>query len=471
VTSQLSSLRRFLILGYGREGASTHHYLLTQLRDPVITIADQDATIAPTLPYNRLYAGSRYLDSLQARYDMIVRTPGISLQLDPLLAATRDGAVVTSQTKLFLATAPGRVVGVTGTKGKSTTASLIAEMLRIAFDDVRLVGNIGRPMLDSLPTASAESIFVAELSSYQLEDVDQSPPIAVLLGLYPEHLDRHGSVAAYFDAKANIFRWQKPVDILVYDADNRDTQALVADAVSARRPFSLRGPQGGAFMRDGAIYLAFGTEHVRVMSVAELRQPGLGMIRNTLAAAIAAANLGVTTDAIRQAASAFAGLPHRIEYLGQRNGVDYYDDSIATIPEATINAIEALGPRVETLIAGGFDRGLSYDELGKYLATHDHVTNLLLFPPAGRRIAQAVAASGRSDMAIEEIDSMAVAVALAVVKTHTGRICILSPAAPSFGLFRDFEERGDQFRDLLGLVATSGSQKMSAAPLTPQTPS
>ena len=194
------------------------------------------------------------------------------------------------------------------------------------------------------------------------------------------------------------------------------------------------------------------------MRVDEIPLLGTGNLRNVLAATTMALVLDVPVPAIREAVLAFQGLPHRIEYVGSRDGVRFYDDSIATIPEAAINAIDALGPDVETLIAGGYDRGIEYDAFGRYLAAHRHVRTLVLFPPSGARIEAALAANRAAgdDRTVVHVGTMAQAATAALAHTEAGRICLLSPASASFGTFADYRDRGDQFRRALGFPAAQG---------------
>jgi UDP-N-acetylmuramoylalanine--D-glutamate ligase len=445
--------KRVLVLGYGLEGSSTHRYLAAAGAGR-IGIADRREDLELVAPADDVWMGPRYLDQL-ADYDIVVRAPGVPAFGPELTAARQAGVAVTSQTNELL-TAGRTVVGVTGTKGKSTTASLLAAMLREAGREAPLVGNIGTPPLDELPSASPEAIFVAELSSYQLEDAVGSPQYAILLGLRFEHLDRHGSFDAYVDAKSNIFRHQDSNGVLVFDADTPRNVEVARTAPSRTFGFSLDDPSSTATIRDGRIAgRAGGTgAFLDVMAVAEIPIPGEGNRRNVLAATAMALILDTPPDAIRAAVLAFEALPHRIQFVGERAGIRFYDDSIATIPEAAQNAIDALGVDVRTLIAGGHDRGIDYDGFGRYVAAHPSIRTLILFPPSGERIEKALAAHLKAGdrRALFHVTSMPEAVEIALANTPAGSICLLSPASASFGTFVDYRDRGDQFKRALGFA-------------------
>jgi len=450
---------RVLILGYGVEGRSTHRYLVEHARPRFLAVADRRADLALPYPVDAVIVGDDYLGHLDG-FDVIVRSPGISAFAPELLDAAARGAHVTSQTDLLLEARSDTVVGVTGTKGKSTTASLLAAMLARAGRDVRLVGNIGVPPLDELPTATRQTIFVTEMSSYQLEDAERSPRFAILLGLASEHLDRHGSFDAYAAAKARIFTAQDASGVLVYDQDAEANRRLVAAAPGHAFGFSIDDAGATSFIRDGEIVSragraagAGGAEAAAVLHLDEIPLLGAGNRRNVLAATTMALLLDVSAVDIRDAVVGFRGLPHRIELVGVRDGVRYYDDSIATIPEAAINAIDALGTDVATLIAGGYDRGIDFEAFGAYLAGRPHIRTLILFDPSGVRIAGALQAhlAPGDQREIFHVTTMEEAAALARAHTPPGRICLLSPASASFGTFEDYRDRGRQFRERLGL--------------------
>lgn len=376
-----------LILGYGREGKSTHSWLQKHYPALRVTVADKTT------------GGNAYLAKIR-EYDTVIRSPGVSPYTREIVAYVRQGGHVTTATNIFFSLVRGRTIGITGTKGKSTTTSLIAHILSATRKDVRLVGNIGTPMLDELDSGTSDTVFVIELSSHQLVDVRYSPHIAVLLDIVPEHLDYYPDFVSYKRAKENIFRFQKPGDHLVQNE-------------KAAGPFTTK-LLGNAQNISAAVSVA------RLMHVPE-------------------------TDIARELAT-FSPLAHRLEFAGEFDGIRFYNDSLATIPQATIHALEALGSNVATLIAGGYDRNLNFSVLGEYLSTHP-VETLILFPDTGEKIKKAIDSYHGIGSTYYGVKTMEEAVKLAYLHTPRGKICLLSPASASYNMFRDYADRGDQFKD------------------------
>ena len=436
-----------LILGYGREGKSTHQYLLEHYSDKKIGIADQ-REIKPIDSVAKLYAGKDYLKAV-INYDVIVRSPGISLQLPELQAAINSGRKLTSATNIFFSECPGMIIGITGTKGKSTTSSLIAHILGKEYPDVRLVGNIGLPALDYLSGADKKTVFVAELSSHQLEDIHYSPHIAVILAIVPEHLDRYGDFSSYVKAKGQILRYQTPNDIVIFNPSHDIVAQLVSTNPAKKYRLSLkRRKDAFSFLDQGDIFIQKESNKPQfVLHRQEIPLLGEGNIENTLAAITVSHLLNVSLGEIREAISEFRSLKHRLEFVGEYHGIRFYNDSLATVPEATIHALKALGDDVETLIAGGHDRGLDFSKLGEFLRKRK-LRSLVLFPPTGEKIWQAMAKTIPKERLPQRYDvsSMEEAVRIAFQTTPSGKICLLSPASASFGLFRDYAEKGNQFK-------------------------
>jgi UDP-N-acetylmuramoylalanine--D-glutamate ligase len=407
--------------------------------------------------------GSDYLATL-LDYDVIIKSPGIPPTLPAIQQAANAGKLITSQTAVFFANCPSTLVGVTGTKGKSTTASLIRDILLAGGHDTHLVGNIGQPPLALLPQARAETIFICELSSYQLEGLRHSPRIGVLLNIVPEHLDYHGSFAHYLEAKQTITRYQSAQDYLVYNAASETSRQVAAETRAQRFPFSLEGPLvPGCFIAGSDIvYCSSEGQHEAVVQVKEVPLVGTFNLQNVLAAVAVGKLLGVSTDAIADAVRHFQPLEHRLELVGTYCGVTFYNAAIATVPQATIAHLEALGPDVQTILLGGYDRHLDFSELGERLA-NSQVKTLILFPTTGQRIWEAVCRQRKSTPALSQaffVQDMKEAVRLAYHHTENGKICLLSPASPSFGLFRDYQERGNLFKrsvQQLGQAGTSTS--------------
>jgi UDP-N-acetylmuramoylalanine--D-glutamate ligase len=440
-----------LLVGYGLEGKSTHQYLIKHHPEKKIGIADQQETIKPITDSKQvdLHLGKDYLQNI-FHYDVIIKSAGVPLRLPELQKYLESGKRLTSATNIFFSECPGMVIGVTGTKGKSTTSSLISDILKEKYQDVRLVGNIGQPALDYLPGSDKNTIFVVELSSYQLEDIRYSPHIAVLLTVFPEHLNYHGDLSKYIKAKGRIVRYQTTQDIVIFNPSHKIVSSLASKTAAKKYRFSLY-PQEEAncYLKEKDIFIQRKKGKAEfVLHRNEIPLLSEGNLENTLAAISVGTLLDVPLEKIREAVSEFKPLEHRLEFIGEYHGIRFFNDSLATIPEATINAIKALGKNVETLIAGGYDRGIDFSKLGKFLEK-SQVKNLILFPPSGKRIwEELVKASPENKPAIRKYyaSSMKEAVQIAFQNTSNRKICLLSPASPSFGLFRDYQERGELFK-------------------------
>ncbi|MCI0341929.1 MAG: UDP-N-acetylmuramoyl-L-alanine--D-glutamate ligase [Planctomycetales bacterium] len=445
------------ILGLGREGLSTYRFFRSRFPEKRLGLLDRQPLDAAPEEVRRIVAGDPlvepalgegYLGAL-SRYAVAVKTPGIPPTLPEIQAAVAGGLRLTSQAAIFLAECPGRVVGVTGTKGKSTTTSLVHAMLREGGLDATLVGNIGIPFLDHLDGAGPRSVFAAEMSSHQLEGLDRSPHVAVMLPLAPEHLDHYGTVEAYYAAKETITGRQGFEDVFAYAAADPEVRAMAARSRARPVPVALDPTPGLAAWREGGDLVLAGTRGAPVPFCKAADVPLLGdhNLGNVLLAAAAANALGVAPDALGRAIRAFRPLAHRLEPVGVYRGIAFFNDSLATVPHATVAALDALGPRVKTLLAGGYDRGLDFDALGADLARRG-LRTLLLFPTTGERIADATRAhpDGVPLPEFIHVESMEAAVAEAFRRTEAGEICLLSPSSASFGLFKDYRERGEAFR-------------------------
>ena len=346
-------------------------------------------------------------------YDIVIKSPGI-----PFFGMEDEEAIVTSQTDMLLKTNRENVIGITGTKGKSTTTTLIYNILNKAGADVRLIGNIGVPPFSCLEDINDDTTLVCEMSSHQLENLTVSPHIAVILNIFEEHLDHYKSYEDYQLAKVNIFRHQNENDVVVYNKEN--------DLVKNYIEKFARGKKL-AFPYDYDVETKLIGEHNK---------------KNIMAARLVAQELGINEDEIRETVKEFSGLAHRLEFAGEFNGVRYYNDSISTIPEATINAIESLED-VDTVIIGGLDRGIHYDDFATYLM-NCKVRNIILAYDTGKRIYSKM----DTNRAIL-VNDLEEAVNRAKAVTKKGKICLLSPAAASYGYFKNFEERGNKFKELI----------------------
>ncbi len=457
--------KKILLLGFGREGQSSYRLLREIFPGQQLTIADANPAIRtnPLLaddPCLDLITGEGYLESLSG-FDLVLRSPGIVVW--PYVSnaggeQTATGAkmgispaIITSQTDLFLQAYRQQVIGVTGTKGKSTTSSLIHHILCTAGRDSVLAGNIGNPVFHLAGRMKPETIAVCECSSHQLEFLTAGPAVAVFLNLFQEHLDAYPSYSAYQQAKLNMVRYQSAGDVLVYHEEDALVSNLVSPFTNERRTLGYRlegACNPGCFIRDGWIWFNDGEGGHAVWQIHQDRfLRGAHNLKNIMAAIAVARSLHVDADAIEDGIGSFKGLEHRLEYVGEYRRIHFYNDSIATIPEACIEAVRAL-PGVETLVAGGFDRGIDYSGLAAFLATSG-VRTLILVGAAGRRIGRELENArpvGIRFFYINRFDDFA---PIAFRETAPGRICLLSPAAASYDEFNNFEERGKRFRALV----------------------
>lgn len=445
----------FLIVGFGREGRSVFDYIRSNHPHARIGIADHNlGGLTPDLPDDvEVFTGPTYLASARS-FDTIVRSPGVSIRLiQPFMGAN---AHLTSATNIFFAECPGRIVGITGTKGKSTTSSLTASILSQLIADVRLVGNIGTPMLNHLAGATADTVFVVELSSYQLEDLRRSPHVAILLNIVPEHLDYHGGFDAYSAAKANIGRRQQSTDFLITNETNHLLTTITSGFLGSHVHFSEgRSDTSTTSVEGDTIVIVKNGERLPVVRTEDLPVIGPGNLQNALAAITCGVAFGGSVAQIAEGLRAFKPLEHRLEFVATRHDISFYNDSLATIPEALAHALVALGDKVETVIAGGFDRGVDMTPVGPALAT-SQVKNLILFPTTGQKIWDAAkAAAPQRDYTRIDVQTMHDAVQAAYDLTSAGRICVMSPASSSFSVFKDYRDRGEQFREAVKRLSPS----------------
>lgn len=398
--------KKILILGLAREGLDSLKFLRKLFPDKVFGLADQDIQKKIKDKRTKLHLGKKYLKAIKD-YDIVVKSPGIPIHLPAVEKAFKKGKIV-SQTEIFLENCPGTIIGVTGTKGKSTTSSLIYRILKDNKFKAYLLGNIGEPVLSYLRKAKKEDIFVYELSCHQLYNLKKSPQIAVILNIYPEHLDYYKDFQEYIKAKENISKWQKENDYLIYNSQNKIVKAIAKR--SKAKKISFRGKYYN---------------------------------QNIEAAKRVAKIFKIPERKISQSIKNFKPLPHRLEFVGVFKGVTFYNDSLSTIPQTTIEALDFLGRDVQTLIVGGFDRGLDLKELAERISK-SRVKNLILFPETGKRIWNGISLKGKFKNFF--VTNIKEAVEIAFANTKRGKICLLSPAAPSFGLFKDYQERGELFK-------------------------
>ena len=431
--------KRILILGFGREGRSTWRFLQKHLPEAVVAVADKNEMEAVQ------HFGTGYLEAMYD-YDIVIKTPGISLK-----DFDTKGVEITSQTDLFLSQFHAQTIGITGTKGKSTTTSLIYHLLKESGRDTILTGNIGIPCFDIMDDIKPESIVVYELSAHQLEYVHNSPRVGVLLNIFEEHLDHFGTFERYKAAKLNLLRFMGKDDTaIIHDSLSLDAHSVI-DYVECRA-FASKAKQSRTFS-------LFDLDNTIDRTALPLK--GDHNLLNIKAALLACDAYGVDYHDLIPYLYTFKPLEHRLEPVGTFGGVTFVNDSISTIPQATIQACNALG-RVDFLLLGGFDRGIDYRPLADYLNAHP-VPHLLFTGKAGERMMGLMSelfacrevagieipdVVGTSFQDFVHYSSMEQAFAYIAAHAQKGDVVLLSPAASSYDQYKNFEERGARFKAL-----------------------
>lgn len=422
--------KRCAVVGIGREGRVWLELL--QRLGVCAEIAAADMNPKELAGVTGLY-GADYLERA-AEYDLILQSPGVIIK-DKYDEQTK--ARILTQTELLLRLRPCRVVGVTGTKGKSTTSSLIAHFLTACGIKNMLIGNIGVPPLARLEEMTPDTVAVCEMSCHQLEFVHHSPDTAVLLNIFPEHLDHYTGFSAYAAAKRNIYRYQKPGDVCIINSE------CVEEAPAGRLITAALGKCADVFADNGVISV-FGREIPPEKIHTQLR--GRHNLYNIAVALAAAQSMGADSDKCLESLPDFAGLEHRLEFVALKNGVEYINDSICTIPEAAVAAVRAFDGGADCLILGGMDRGIPYDVLGDFLNSGE-VANVVLLPDSGKRIGALVTNPAVNLVYVDDMEQ-AVAEASRLAKHRV----ILAPASASYGFYKNFEERGKHFKQLVNAL-------------------
>ncbi len=387
--------------------------------------------------------GSNYLDNLRVdEYDTIFVTPGMPKDLPKLLEAKEKGVRLRGQTDLFLEVCQAPIIGVTGSAGKTTTTTLIYEILKSSGRKVFLGGNIGRVLLEDVESITKDSIVVLELSSFQLELARHSPDIAVVLNIQENHLDIHGTMEKYVLAKKQIMEYQDEGDWLILN--DKDPVISTWDR-EAKGKVAYFGRELGAHIEDD--YLLWNGE--RIVAISDIRLPGKHNLMNALAAIAVSKILGVAKDVIADVLRTFEGIEHRLEPVRAYRGVRFINDSIATSPDRTRAALASFEEPI-FLIAGGYDKGLSYEELAKDIVRRVKV--IFLMGETAKKIGQAVEKEKKlqgSDILIRYVESMAEAVSCAYALAAEGDLVLLSPGAASYDMFSNYVERGRVFKKLV----------------------
>ena len=455
----MNSVVRCSIIGLAREGTALARFLAE--RGSIVTVSDlrneeelrENTEKLKDLPIRYVLGGhpSEILDDA----DTLFLSPGVPLEAPIVAEAKRRGVAISSETRLFTELCPAPIIGVTGSSGKTTTVSLVGQMLKASGFRTWVGGNVGRPLIGHLEEIEPTDKVVMELSSFQLEIMEWSPPIAAILNITPNHLDRHLSMEAYTEAKLNILRFQQPGDVAILGYDLiSNLQSPISNLKSQILSFRLDGEvEEGAFLRDGKIILRLGDTERRICPADEIRLLGRHNLENVLAACAIAAVAGVSWKAMADVATTFEGVEHRLELvreMGKAPAVRYYNDSIATSPERTVAALRSFEQPI-VLLAGGRDKHLPWDEMARL--TLQKARRLILFGEAAPIIENAIRVSSFgvrvSRDFIHRCQTLDEAVTVAAREAEPGDVVLLAPGGTSFDAFRDFVERGERFRELL----------------------
>ena len=435
--------KKIIILGFGMEGETTYSFIRNHLPEQKLTIADMNEVIIEDYPYLQedknitLILGKNYLNNLDS-YDVIIKTPGLSLKdVDISLFKHK----ITSQLELVMEYLNVYSIGITGTKGKSTTSTLMYNVIKDQNKDVMLLGNIGEPIFHRIDEMNENTILVLEMSSHGLEFVKRSPNISILLNAFEEHLDHYSSLEKYIEAKFNIAKFQNKEDAFIYNYDNK----LMNEFGYKHRENDIAvsileepNTKNKTFLKGDDIYL--NNEKLFNKNI-EMNLKGMHNINNIMFVLTAAKLMNLDINKVLETVSKFEPLEHIMEFVATINGVSYYNDSIAIIPEATMNGVNAI-KNINTLIVGEKDRGVNLQELIEFLENSD-IENIICLHTTGEYIYNKLE---KSDKNLFKVNNMESAVKIAKKVTKAGTNCLLSPAAASYGFFKNFKERGEIFK-------------------------
>ncbi|MGA2421121.1 MAG: UDP-N-acetylmuramoyl-L-alanine--D-glutamate ligase [Candidatus Acidiferrum sp.] len=452
--------QRLLAVGLARTGVATALFCAARGAQVTATDARPENELRETV--NKLRAAGvrcelgAHADDLFLGQDLIVPSPGVPADMPQLLAARKAGVTIWSEIELAFRFLSGKLIGITGSNGKTTTTSLVEHLLRNAGYPTILAGNIGTPLISAVEASNDDSVTVAELSSFQLELTETfRPNIAVFLNLTPDHLDRHHTMDAYGAAKARIFANQTERDMAVLSADDAATTPYAPGRPQVYWFSRRQRVAQGAFVKDGQIVVRSDGEEQAILRVAEIPLAGAHNLENVLAAVATAKLAGADAGKIAGAVKTFAGVEHRLEFVAEIGGVRYYNDSKATNVDATQKALEAFPGRV-IVILGGKDKDSDYKTLRKNLSARAILA--LLIGSAAEKIAGHIAGSVK----VERAGTLQHALEFAEHEARSGDIVLLAPACASFDQFENYEHRGRVFKELVHKLAERASQKPQA---------
>ena len=438
IIEELRKYNNIAILGFGKEGISTYNFIRRYDKNIHLTILDaKDVSLEDDNVLVKKYNST--LEEL-LDYDLIIKTPGIAFaSFNQKDVEEKLKSKITSQMELLLKFNRENVIGITGTKGKSTTSSLLYDVLKDQLDKVILVGNIGIPVFDKIEEFEGATI-VAEMSSHQLEFVDVSPHIGIILNLFVDHLDHTGSVEAYHKAKMNMFKYQSQSDYAIFDNDNYYLSKQ--DFSNIKSKLLTVSVESDATIKLNNNEVFINNELLLNKNDVITKLQGEHNFKNIMFVLLVSKLFNLDLNRTLESIKSFQPLEHRMEYFGNYKGVDFYEDAIATIPEATINACKTI-KNIDTLIFGGMDRNIDYKIFIDYLNNSD-INHFIVMPETGYKLAEYL---DKNKVIYSETLEDAVNQAFNV--TEKGKVCILSPAASSYNNFKNFEEKGNKFKELV----------------------
>jgi len=472
--------KKVAVLGLGIEGIALVDFLIGNVKS--LTVLDQYSTdelkkrnegnkdVARILDDDQIVKklGSTYLENLED-FDIIFRSPGVNFKLTELNEAQNHGVEISTQIKLFFELCPCMIIGVTGTKGKGTTSSLITEILKSHFEAqsskleaqglspaVYLAGNIGYPAISFLSELRKEDVVVLELSSFQLADLNKSPDIAVVTNLTIDHLDYHKDQEEYHNAKFNILKYQTKDSFAILNAESTFGTENLSQIKSTKLYFSGTGARSdsNAIIEDkdgvGVVVLDPHNRRIEVCRQGQIKLLGRHNLENIAAAALVADVLNIETEIVKKAVKNFMGLPHRLEFVRELNGAKFINDSFATNPGPTIAAIKSFS-QDKILILGGSTKGADFTELAEVISA-SNVKAVIVIGDESEKILKAIEKAKYQGMVYEAGYSLTDAVRLTKVESSPGDIVLFSPACASFDMFKNYKDRGEKFRKEVNLL-------------------
>ena len=462
--------QRVTVLGLGREGAAVTRYLVQQGASVTVTDLKVAEELQPTMDELAALAVHYELGGHPERVldcDLLFVSPGVPLDAPIVVEARRRGLLLSSESRLFCHLCPAPVVGITGSSGKTTTCTLVANMLEASGRRVHLGGNIGNPLIGRLSVIQPTDVVVAELSSFQLDffgpvlDAEPradlvsplfptggwSPPYAAVLNVTPNHLDRHPTMEAYVAAKLKILSYQRSQDHVVLGWDDHVAHDFERNCSGQVTFFSVQEQvPSGAYLKGDSLLLRHADDEVDICSVGDVRLRGIHNVANVLAACTVADLLGVAPQVMADVVRSFTGVEHRLEPVGQLGGVWYYNDSIATSPERAMAALDSFAEPI-VLLAGGRDKHLPWDDWANLVSRK--VAHVIVFGEAAALIEKVLSQLSQPSPSIHRAETVAHAVELARAVAEPGQVVLFSPGGTSFDAFRDYAERGETFKRLV----------------------